>query len=107
MEKVRFFARGEALVTDFKAALQGVRRFVGRRWMLVDAPDREGGRGWAWVPTDVAHEVELLPEYVRAAKKGDLWPADEASAKACGVKFDPNFGEPKSDKSHSTNKDIK
>lgn len=97
MEKLRFYARGTAQVTDVHAQERGLRRCVGRRWQEV-----EKGR-WAWCPSDKVDEVEYHHDLVKACKDGDLWPADEATAKACGVGFDPNFGS----ESTETIKDFK
>lgn len=40
------------------------------------------------------HVIELpwTTEYVRALRDGSLWPADQATAQAVGVPFDPEFG---------------
>ncbi len=86
--KLRFYARGTAHVSDFDALERPVplRRFIGRKLQEV-APGRH-----AFVSTGQAHEVDGRPEIIKAAKDGELWPADEATAKACGVEFDPKFG---------------
>lgn len=85
MPKLRFYARGTAQVTDVAAQERGIRRCVGRRWQEV-VPGR-----WAWVPTGEPQAVEYHPDYVKAVREGDLWPADEETAKACRVPFDPKF----------------
>ncbi len=74
-------------MTDVDAQSRGVRRFIGRRWQEV-APGE-----WAWCPTGEAQEVDYHADLVKACFDGDLWPADEATAKACKVGFDPLFGE--------------
>jgi hypothetical protein len=86
--KLRFYARGTALVSDFDALDRPVplRRFIGRRYTEI-TPDR-----WGFAPSGEADEVSARPEVIKAAIDGELWPADEATAKACGVKFDPKFG---------------
>ena len=87
--RLRFYARGTALVADVHAQehpTHPVRRFVGRRWQEVMT-----GR-WAWVPTESAQDCEYHHDFVRACKDGDLWAADEETAAACGVAFDPEFG---------------
>lgn len=86
-ERLRFMARATALVTDPSALERGIRRFIGRRWQEVEA-----GR-FAWVPTGEAQSHEYHRDLVKACRDGDLWPADEATAKACGVGFDPKFGD--------------
>ena len=88
-QRLRFYARGTALVADVHAQehpKHATRRFIGRRWQEV-MPGR-----WAWCPTEAPQECEYHHDLTRACRDGDLWPADEATAKACGVSFDPNFG---------------
>ena len=88
--KLRFYARGTAHVSDFDALDRPVplRRFIGRK--LQEAPESPGR--FAFVSTGKVEEVDSRPEVFKAAQDGELWPADEATAKACGVKFDPTFG---------------
>ncbi len=88
--KLRFLARGTAHVSDFDALDRPVplRRFIGRKLQAVaEAPGR-----YAFVATGQPEAVAARPEIIKAAKDGELWPADEATAKACGVKFEPDFG---------------
>ncbi len=99
-EKLRFRARGTALVQNFEHLEGGKKSFVGRKYVQV-SPDQ-----WGFNPTDADDEVAYRAEYVRACKEGDLYPADQATASACGVSFDPAFGvakaaekSPKTDKS--------
>jgi hypothetical protein len=84
--RLRFYCRGTAQVTDVHAQERGVRRCVGRRWQEV-LPGR-----WAWVPTGQPQETEYSADLVKAARDGDLWPADQATAGVCGVAFDATFG---------------
>jgi hypothetical protein len=86
--KLRFYARGTAHVSDFDALERSkpLRRFVGRR--LTELGD---GRT-AFAPKAEADEVTGRPELIKAARDGELWPADAETAKACGVPFDPTFG---------------
>lgn len=86
MGTLRFYARGTAQVTDPHAAERGIRRCVGRRWQEV-----QPGR-WSWVPTDKLDECEYHHDLAKACRKGDLWPADEETATALNVAFDPTFG---------------
>lgn len=88
--KLRFLARGTAHVSDFDALDRPVplRRFIGRK--LQEAPGAPGR--FTFASTGKPEEVESRPEVIKAAKDGELWPADEATAKACGVQFDPDFG---------------
>lgn len=86
--KLRFRARGTSLVQNFERLEAGIKSFVGRRYQEV-----EPGL-WGFVPTGDSEEVSFMHEYVSACKEECLWPADEATAAACGVKFDPNFGAP-------------
>lgn len=85
-KKLRFRARGDALVQNFERLDAGIKSFVGRKYLEV-----EPGQ-WGFKPTDEAEEVAYGAEYVRACQEGSLWAADEETAKACGVKFDSNFG---------------
>lgn len=85
-EKLRFLARGTAQVTDPHAQERGIRRCIARRWQEV-MPGR-----WAWVPTEEPQAVDTHQDLVKACQDGDLWAADEATAKACRVPWDPNFG---------------
>lgn len=82
MLTLRFRARGTALVTNFERLELGTRSFVGRKWAEV-----EPGR-WGFKPTDEPEQVPYRAEYVKACKDGDLYAADAATAKACGVAFD-------------------
>lgn len=84
-KRLRFRARGEALVQNYEKLDANIKAFIGRKFAQVE--DR-----WAFVPTDADEEVPARAEYMKACKDGDLWPADAATAAACGVRFDPNFG---------------
>lgn len=99
---LRFRARGTALCQHFERLEAGVRAFVGRKFVTLDAahPLREAAglspdepTRFGWRSTGEDEEVPYNPEYIRACKEGALWPADEETAKACGVEFDPSFGE--------------
>lgn len=85
-KKLRFRARGSALVQDFERLEAGVKRFVGRKYVEVEPGV------WGFQPTGKDEEVPLRAEYMKACREGDLWPADAATAARCGVPFDPNFG---------------
>jgi hypothetical protein len=96
---LRFYARGEAMVQDYDALLeQGIQRYVGRRndpTLGIAFKDKATGQEMrmpAWVPMEEADEVPYRAEYVRECKAGCLWPADEETAKACGVDFDASRG---------------
>lgn len=93
-QRLRFYARGTALVADVHAQehpTHPIRRFVGRRWQEV-VPGR-----FAWCPTEDPQELAYHHDLTRACKDGDLWPADEETAKACGVAFDATFGDEETD----------
>lgn len=85
-EKLRFRARGEALVQNFVRMEAGIKSFIGRKYVEV----KPGV--WGFAPTGADEEVSYRAEYVKACKDGDLWPADEQTAAACGVEFDATFG---------------
>jgi hypothetical protein len=87
-KKLRFRARGEALVQNLERLEAGIKSFIGRKFVQV------GPEQWGFDPTG-DEEVAYRAEYVKACKDGDLYPADEATASACSVSFDPYFGGPK------------
>lgn len=99
-QKLNVLARGTAMVFDLERHEAGVRRFVGRKHdRTLGFPDKDingnvfmsGG----WPPSHGPAEPDAVPsraEYVSAVRDGDLWAADEATAKHCGVKFDALFG---------------
>ncbi len=77
-------------------------RYVGRKYVQVE--DKDAGVAGSYPATESPEVFELresAPEFfdlVRACSKGGLFPADEATAQACGVKFvelkrDANSGE--------------
>ena len=84
-KKLRFHARGDALVQNFEHLEAGIKSFLGRKFKEVE-PGQYG-----FVPTGEVSEVKYCAEYVKACKDGDLYPADEETAKACGVAFDSSF----------------
>jgi hypothetical protein len=85
-KKLRFRARGTALVQNHERLEAGIKSFIGRKFVQLDAEQ------WGFDPTGKDEEVAYRAEYVKACKDGDLYPADEATARACGVSFDPTFG---------------
>jgi hypothetical protein len=98
---LRFRARGESLVPHYESLLnQGIKRFVGRRFdptigePFKDDETGEERKSGGFVSTGETEEVPYRFEYVRECQAGCLWPADEATAKACDLKFDPSFGAP-------------
>ena len=100
MAKLRVLARGVAMVPHIESYEAGARRFVGRKHDATlgaafrddqGVERRQGG----WPPSHSPaepHEVADRAEYRQHVREGDLWPADKATADACGVKFDPTFG---------------
>lgn len=87
-EKLRFLAKGTACVPDPHGteSTPQRRRIVGRTHKEVSPGT------WAWVRKEKPEELPFHHDLAKAVRDGDLWPADEASARACGVKFDPSFG---------------
>lgn len=83
IKKLRFYARGTALVQNYQRLDAGVRAYVGRKFVEI-SPGQFG-----FAPTGLAEEVEHMHEYVKACKDGDLLPADIDTAKACGVDLTP------------------
>src|SRR5690348_7889985 len=97
MQMLKFLSRGNAMVFDLDLHDVGVRRFIGRRHdkTVGFAGKDENGNptmSGGWPSTSKPQEVPARGEYMMACKDGDLWAADEATAKYCGVKFDPKFG---------------
>jgi len=82
-KKLRFYAVGTGLVPDIDAQDAGIRRYVGRKFGPMKGPDGEDRHGFA--PTDKPQEVPFHHEYVAEAKAGHLRPADEETARACGL----------------------
>jgi hypothetical protein len=75
---LNFFPFGNALISNFEALDAGTVRYVGRRF------DRDL-KGFP--PTGQAESVKPLHEYVLAAQRGDLIPADQETADYCGCEF--------------------
>ncbi len=71
----------DVLVPDYEALDGGVRRFIGRAF------DASVGEAGGWVPKTDCSEIPSTAEYRQAVKQGELTPADELTAKLCGVKF--------------------
>ena len=85
-QTLRVRARGAALVQKLEAMASSPRQFIGREWVFVD-----GQHGLKATGEDV--EIADRAEYRQAIREGSLWAADRETADACGVAFDPNFGE--------------
>lgn len=103
---LRVLPRGTALVQDYRSLIEtGTNRFHGWKWDGTLGPEfeykdakgetrktRHGGR-----VKHVDQVVVILPddphraEYLRHLRDGDLWAADEATAQAAGVPFEPEF----------------
>ncbi len=98
MQTLKFLSRGTAMCFDLEAQEARTLRFIGR-WhdtTIGHAGFDENGvkfMSGGWPSTHKAQEVPARAEYLWACKDGDLWAADEATAKYCGVKFDPTYGE--------------
>jgi hypothetical protein len=88
-KKLSFRARGASLVQNHEKLEAGIKAFVGRKYTEVEPGV------WGFVPTNADEEVSYCAEYVKACKDGDLYPANAATAAACGVPFDSTFGAPK------------
>ncbi len=89
----------ESRTTKGATILEGKRARVGQVFDAALADDDSSG---GWRPTVEPVEIPALPEYVQALAHGDLWPADEATARTLAgyernqglpeVKFDPLYG---------------
>jgi hypothetical protein len=95
-------ARGTARVQDFDALDAGIHRYIGRRVdasACVTAEDHKPHHGNTpdFVHTGQTCRVTNRREVLMALRDGDLWAADEETAKAAfgpawRDHFDPNFG---------------
>ncbi len=97
--KLRVLPKGTAMVSDYEAQDGGVKRFIGWRrdanlgHELVNPTTKERSREGAYVKSSEVVTVPMRGEYVlHLTRDCDLWPADEATARACGAKWDPTFG---------------
>lgn len=90
-QKLRFYAAGDCLVANYarRAVHDQPRQFLGRKATTVTMPDGTVRHGFEH--TGEVIEVMYLHEYVKDAKEGHLVPADDATAKICGV---PKGGPP-------------
>lgn len=96
--KLRVLARGSAKCTDLDQMEGGRLCYIGRKKDMTighEYRDQESGammRTSAFPAVTEPVEVSDRMEHVQYVQHGDLWPADEATAQRCGVKFDPSFG---------------
>jgi len=100
---LRVLPRGTALVQDYRALMETrTNRFHGWRWdgklgpEFVDPVDgmkkNHGGRVKKIDEVvEIAADDPHRQEYLRHLRDGDLWAADEATAAAAGVSFEPHF----------------
>jgi hypothetical protein len=96
MVTLRFIAREDALATvpGSRANVGQPAFYIGRKYI---APDRAAGRGARYEATQEPYEVTLdldrqddamrFNRHVKLAQRGDIWPADEETAKHCGLAF--------------------
>ena len=106
---LRVLHRGLAMVPDYRALMDtGTRRHHGLRFDPTLGPEdtfdhpvtgeRYRGNHGGFVKL-VDEAVTIAPndphytEYVRHLRDGDLWAADQATADAAGVAFEPEFGD--------------
>ncbi len=80
---LRVLAHEDKSVPNYERLDLGVNCFLGRSFR-----ETEPGR-FGFVPTHEIVEVPTRAEYLKALLDGDLSPADEATAKAAGVKYTP------------------
>lgn len=82
---LKFKAVGTSLVRDYEAMEAGIRRFIGRKTVKLDNGQI------AYEPTDEPTEKSFYSpyrgEYILECKAGALEPADEYTAKVCGVQW--------------------
>jgi hypothetical protein len=94
MVTLRFYAREDALasIPGSRANIGQAANYIGRKY---EKPDAKTGKPAKYPATPEPHEVTFsldkeddrarFNRYVKIAKRGDIWPADEATAKACDV----------------------
>lgn len=97
LHKLRLRAKGDLLCADYDAFESGTKRFIGRKHdpsIGHEFRDEDGTikRTGGWPSTGEHQEVHFRAEYLQAVREGDVWPADEETARICGVTFDPTFG---------------
>lgn len=100
---LRVLPRGTALVQDYRALMEGgVNRFHGWKFdatlgpEFVDQKDKQTKRHGGRVKQvdaviEIAADDPFRAEYIRHLKDGDLWAADEPTARAAGLPFEPHF----------------
>ena len=99
---LRVLPRGLARVQDYRALVEaGVNRFHGWRFDATLGPLQEvPGRGKVRpggrvkgvdAVVEIPSDDPYRQEYVKHLRDGDLWAADEATAAAAGVPFEPHF----------------
>lgn len=100
---LRVLPRGTALVQDYRALVDaGTNRFHGWRWdgtagpEFVDPTDKQTKRHGGRVKqtdqvVEIAADDPYRGEYLKHLQAGDLWAADEATAREAGVPFEPHF----------------
>lgn len=97
---LRVLARGDAMVPVHSAHARGMSRFVGRVWDATagDGVFTSGGHRRVREIVEIQQFEGIgrsnmdFNEHLKAVRDGDLWAADEATARLCGVKFDSKFG---------------
>jgi hypothetical protein len=85
MSTLRVYARGTDMVFHH---LSPRHEYVGRTFDASLASDKALG---GWRPRTTPSEIPAHPDFIKALRDGSLWAADEATAKAAGVAFDPTF----------------
>lgn len=89
--KLSFFARGTARVPDPHAADMGRPPAPNRRYINLDYVEVSPGK-FATKERPEPQVIDFHHDLVRACRDGALWAADQPTADACSVKFDPSFG---------------
>jgi len=74
------------LVDHIASGIVRFPQYVGMKLELDEKTSHGSYKPCGEVEIDDTHENRMH------VKHGELWPADEATAKTCGVKFDPAFG---------------
>jgi hypothetical protein len=63
------------------------RRFVGRKFIPGDSPQAPSRYEATAEPAELSSDAPQAAHLIRKCQKGEIWPADKATAEACGVEF--------------------
>jgi hypothetical protein len=105
--KLRVLAKGTAQVPNYEAQDGGMNARITHACLPIgpefDDDESKTRRRHAAFVKHVGKVLEVpdRAEYRRHLRDGDLWPADQETAAACGVPFDPDFGDEHTEEAHA------